>query len=946
MKQTKKSIHSEIWDNIIYGNYWGAVLAISLILLLYTFVQIGIPSFYLLMIIFFDLLSHILVLLTTYNLATPILKSLNFFKREFIPAFVGFPLFIFLSVKFLTNLDLPGSNIGVLIPYVILTLIIFFYFTSLIKIVSSQYSDLGFVYKPFLIGSIGGISYLFSVIIVIFVILKFPTPDQLTHLYYYIFSYAALSIITVIQFLRFVVEYPSAIQPKWKAYLPIDPQRIALAFTAFFLAVSLYFTALDLEFKISIPIWLYAGLLLIFIPLAAIFSYSKAFAGGTTLSYWSYLKTEMAAHTAMTLYVLTIAVMTWSTLVGRHKALFALFFVLSFAFYLTTAMDIRKLTKDLKLKVKLNPLTLLRYAIILVSSYFIIHVSVLVTRGRSTRIDYTLNEFPYFPIILIGLFFVFYYTYLKRSHKGFEELMKRGKITAVSYFSALFVVVVLFLLYLGLQEKGTFNQFPLFTMVFFGYFAVLIVDVYSGSTLRVKEYREKKDITDLLNHVAGHFFRTDVLEAEWDKVLERYQHLDPELERARFYAPDRTFDISMASEEAANTAATAMLLEMNRIAMEEEAVALPFDDDVHLEIKKLLGEKTLLLPPELSEKFEVDVYYPRLFETTLTRVNDAIKPFIPMEDYGKVIKNLVKIDVFFNDITLKENGVTIKEGLELNRKEFVEYLKLYIKALGETFPFNRMLLRDAVRSEIDNNLFQDGFTKAEILNVVSTGIKELDEVLYGGIIKGTSTLLQSEERRSKNDILFRFVVEGLKEKEPCIFATSRIASKDLLGLFKRAVEPGDKLELIDLFLSTHTENVVHIPLVKDNRKMISTSLIQVKQAVVEAVKKHPKEKHKRIVLDIYSDLAKYQKVEEIRELLIKQAEGLSRWNCTSIITLHHDLVTEETERHFDNVLSLTEVAKVRVKKFFGGAPKKDVFIIWGRYSPVEDPEYSLYFAEK
>ena len=821
---------------------------------------------------------------------------------------------------------------------------IFFYFISLIKIVSGRYSDLGFVYRPFLIGSVGGLSYLISVLITIFILLNVPSSEVLNALYYYVFFYAALSIVTVTQFLRFVVDYPSAIQPKWKAYLPIDPIRIATALTLAFLSISLYFTLKDLGIVVAIPGWALVISAVLFVPAAILFLYTRTFAGETTLGYWNYIKAEITAHLALSFYILSVAAVLWHSLEFTDKILFSVFFGLSMLFYITTTLDIRKLTRDLNVKVQPNPLDIARYAVSIFSLFFTIFFLVILTQGKTTTLDVFLGRYPFFPLTLIGIFFLFYFTFLRRTHKGFEELMERGVITTLSYFAGLGVFITVFVMYIQFPE-GLLSQFPFFGLVFFGYFTILIADVYSTTTLRVKEYTEKKDIMDLLNHVAGHFFRTDVLEEMWDDVVESYKDIDPDLEKARFYAPERTFDLSMVNEKARSAAAVAMLYKMDSAANRGGVPVVPFDDDVKAEIEKLLGEKLLLLPPELAKDFKADKYYTKLLESTITRINDAIKPFLSLEDYSSLVKNLVAVDEFFKNIIFTEEGVRINLAAELGRKGFLKYLRLYIKGLGDTFPFNRMLLREAVQTEVKTRLSLYGFTRADVLNVVPSGVKELDEVLYGGFIKGTSTLFLTEERRAKNDVLFMFISEGLKEGEPGIFATSRVSSKDLLDLFNRVSDSQENLSIIDLYLSTHTDNVVHIPIKKDDRQIISTSLIQVKQAVVADVKKHSKDVHKRIVLDIYTDLAKYQNTDEILDLVKKQVEGFRRWNVTSIITLAPDLATDELERHFDNVMVLSDVATIKIKKLFGGKPKKESFVIWGTYAPMEEPDYSLFFED-
>jgi KaiC/GvpD/RAD55 family RecA-like ATPase len=803
--------------------------------------------------------------------------------------------------------------------------------------ISKSYEKLGFVHRPYLAAAIGFLSIFAYSIFVMYVVW-----GNINLNFYYLLAWLITVMFAVTFYFNFIIEYPSLLQPKWKALMPFDLIKIAVTITLLFIAVSLYFSARDLGIILSVPLWILVIVGLIFISTSILFVYTGAFAGETTLGYWNYIKAEIAAHLVLSFYIISTAVVLWSGLNNIGRMLYIFFFCFSMLFYVTTTLDIRKLMIDLNVKVQYYPLNIARYTISIFSLFFAVFFLVIITKGKTTNLDLFLGNYPYYPLTLIGAFFIFYFIFIKHTHKGFEELMERGAITTISYFTGLGVFIIVFIMHFLFSEELV-SQFPLFGLVFFGYFAILVSDVYSTTTLRVKEYAEKKDIIDLLNHVAGHFFRTDILEGMWDDVVETYKGVDPELEKARFYPPERTFDLSMVNQKAKVAVAVAMLYKMDRAAKEEGAPVVPFDDDIIKEIEPLLGEKILLLPEELSKDFAGDSYYTMLLESTFKRINEAIKPFVPFEDYTRIVKKLMSVDNFFKDLAIDESGVQIKEGTVLTRKEFLEYLQLYIKGLENTFPFNRLLLRETVKSEVQSRLSLYGFTQADVLNIVPTGVKELDDVLYGGLIKGTSTLLLSEERRAKNDVIFMFISEGLKEIEPGIFATSRIASSDLLKAFKRETEPISSLEIIDLYLSTHTENVVHIPVTKGERHIISTSLIQVKQAVVTAVKKHEKETHKRIVLDIYSDLSKYQNQKEIINLIIKQIEGFKRWNATSIVTLSPDLSTGELERHFDNVFMLTDVSTIKIKKLFGGKPKKDSLIIWGTYAPIEEPDYTLLF---
>jgi KaiC/GvpD/RAD55 family RecA-like ATPase len=939
MLEIQREVHSSVWNNNIKGNSVNILFASSIALILNTKFFLANPTISFFIGIFYTFAVS-LVVVVEYLLIKPILKrGLNLFRLEYSILFTFSLSISFILIKVIPQVKLPVfSELKLLYLYILLFLLITLYFGYMAIRISEGYRGLGFVQKPFYAVFIGTISIVLSFLTLLWGI------EDFNSMYYYIILFFGSGTFAFIYYGRFVVGYPSLLQPKWKALMPFDLVKVATTFTLAFLAISFYFTIQDFGIIFSIPLWPLAIVAGILIPTAALFIYSRAFAGETTLSYWNYIKTEIAAHLGLTLYVLSTAIVLWGFLENIERMFYGIFFVLSYFFYVTAALDMRKLTQDLKVPVQYHPLTILRYLVSIFASFFIIYFIVLLTKGRATSLDTLFERYPYFPLALIGIFFVFYFTSLKRTHKGFEQLMKKGTITDISYLSSLGVFIALFLLYLRIRGPSSLlSQFPLFGTVFIGYFAILIAEVHSTTTLRIKEYKEKKDITDLLNSVAGHFFRTDILGEMWNEVIETYKGLDPELERARFYPPDRTFDMSMVNDKARVTASLAMLQKMERSTKEEGAPVVPFDINLKKDSENLLGEKILLLPEEFSKNFKGEMYYPKLLESTFNRINEAIMPFVSSKDYENILKKLVKVDLFFKNLSFEASGVKIKRGIDLTRKDFLKYLKLYIQGLENTFPFNRLLLRETVKSEVQNRLALYGFTQADVLNVVPSGVKELDEVLYGGLIKGTSTLFLSEERRAKNDVLFMFIAEGLKEKENGIYSTSRISSKDLLEAFKRTIKTPDKLTLIDLYLATHTDNVVKIPVSRDGSQIISTSLIQVRQSLVAAIKKYPKEAHKRVVLDIYSDLARYQKLEEISDLVIRQIEGFKRWNCTSIVTLAPNLSNEDIERHFDNVLLLTDVSTIKIKKLFGGKPKKDTFIIWGTYAPIEEPDYPLFF---
>ena len=460
MKETKKRIHSKIWDSIVFGNYLGILLTISTSLLLYRFGQIGILHLYILVIIFFDILSHFLILLAVINLTLPILKTLNIIKKEYITVFTGFPVLVILLAGFFIKLPFPKSYIGVLFPYVILALMIIFYSIYLMKIVSEYYSKIGFVYKPFLIGSIGVFSFSISVLIIVFIILNFYNLELLNELYYYIFFYSVLSTITVLQFLRFVIDYPSALQSKWKAYMPFDLFKVALAMTLAFLSISIYFTVKEtnnLEIYQNVPyIPLFLCLFIIFCAVALILSYTKIITENSELKYWSYLRAGLFIHLIATFYIFSLTALLWEDKTLKTKIIASMFWLLAFLFYLFYVLDLRTVIKDLGIQIAHDPLDIARYMISLYSIFFLIFLGISFSYNKNILLGSSLESYPVI-LFFIAVFLVAFTTYLSVTHKGLENLLKKNVWSEFSYMSSFAAFVVVYFLFNSMDVES----FPL-----------------------------------------------------------------------------------------------------------------------------------------------------------------------------------------------------------------------------------------------------------------------------------------------------------------------------------------------------------------------------------------------------------------------------------------------------------------------------------------------------
>lgn len=70
--------------------------------------------------------------------------------------------------------------------------------------------------------------------------------------------------------------------------------------------------------------------------------------------------------------------------------------------------------------------------------------------------------------------------------------------------------------------------------------------------------------------------------------------------------------------------------------------------------------------------------------------------------------------------------------------------------------------------------------------VISIGIEGLDELLYGGIIKGSTTLLIGPPGTGKSYICHQFIHEGLRRGEPCLYVSTVLDSRQLKEQARRA----------------------------------------------------------------------------------------------------------------------------------------------------------------
>ena len=941
LKEIQKASPSDVWNNLTKANFWGIILTLvtaSLLNELYCVSNIG--HRILVFVAIFDIATHYSANLALYYLIKPIIKEkINLFRTKYLIFYVFLVISLYFIANIVYNLKYPPStNFITLFIFILFSMLIIIYYSSALLFISKGYAELGFVRKPFLIGGIGMISYLLSVGLMVFYIINFLKPEMQKDLYYNISLYVIFFVFTILYFFRFVIEYPSLLQPKWKALMPFDLPKVIAAITLAFLATSLYFTAKEYPNFIiyqNIPyIFVVAFLLPVLLGIVLTFTYLKTLSSRTKLRYWGYLKHGLYIHLTVIFYVFSLLFLSWNNATSTTKILSAMFGLASFAFYMFFALDWRKILKDQNITPIFDRLDISRYIVSFYSWFFLIFFAISFTYGKTFEVmGFELISYPVI-LFFVAFFLIAFITYLSVTHKGFEEIMRKNIWSELSYISAFIAFLLVYLIYSSLSTY--IQRFPYHDFFFIGYFLVLIIEIASIRTLGAESKYKKtgeEDIVHLLNFHAHNFLRTDYLEDLWTNTLDKYVRED-EVTGIRFDPSGRRFDLEKADEPTRLKIAVAMLLGMYKLQdMEKIAIMKKSVEETKEEIAEILKEKVLILPEDLRCEFDESAYYPILYERVVNNLLKQLKAFVPFSEQEKIFDRLKRRDEKFECIEFEVEEIRIKDGTKFSRDEFLKLFRLYLESAEEKFPFKRFLLYELVREEIMKVLEPFDITVGELLGIVPTGLKEMDEIMAGGLSKRSSTLLIAEETKTKHKVLLSFIEQGLREGNNVIYATSKCPFRQIIGELLMDFKELKNFTIIDLYQNIYTEERVSELVEEEHRIIIPLSRILFKRSIVKTIKSQPKDASKIVVIDVYDDFSRYYNPSELLELLQNQIDGLKRWNCTSLIVLdpYSYLIrkegVEEVKKNFDNVMILSgddKDASVFIEKLYHGTPSKHI----------------------
>lgn len=220
---------------------------------------------------------------------------------------------------------------------------------------------------------------------------------------------------------------------------------------------------------------------------------------------------------------------------------------------------------------------------------------------------------------------------------------------------------------------------------------------------------------------------------------------------------------------------------------------------------------------------------------------------------------------------------------------------------------------------------------------LSTGIDGLDELIQGGLISGSSTLLYGPPGNGKHPFCLQFIAEGLKVGDGGIMLVSNESVQDAIESFG---EVGCSLDTTVLdqkydlkFVDCYSWRIEEVPYPKLYGNVVKSSMDinHVSLAIGTAVDQMKAGKRIRVTVDLFSPLlmvAPPQAVYRLGELLTAE---LKKKGATSIFMLTEGMHDQQTitslQQLIDNVVLFRNSEKegVLIKEVCVSKMKRTVF---------------------
>jgi len=171
------------------------------------------------------------------------------------------------------------------------------------------------------------------------------------------------------------------------------------------------------------------------------------------------------------------------------------------------------------------------------------------------------------------------------------------------------------------------------------------------------------------------------------------------------------------------------------------------------------------------------------------------------------------------------------------------------------------------------------------LKRITTGSKELNEMLHGGLLKGSANLLEGAPGTGKSTLGVQFLVNGIENGESGLIVTFEEFPEQYydyameLGWDLRKFEADGLLEIV----FTTPEDFMNLIYKDDSRLMKIIEEKNIKRALIDSVTNFEKlAQNMGELREIETDLVNYFKKEDITTIMLKENSSiLGGWNISN-----------------------------------------------------------------
>lgn len=192
------------------------------------------------------------------------------------------------------------------------------------------------------------------------------------------------------------------------------------------------------------------------------------------------------------------------------------------------------------------------------------------------------------------------------------------------------------------------------------------------------------------------------------------------------------------------------------------------------------------------------------------------------------------------------------------------------------------------------------------MNNISSGIKELDNLIKGGFKEKSINLVAGGAGSGKTIFAFQFLIEGLKKGENCLYLTFEEKKEKA---YENMLEFGWGLKEYEkkgkfIFLEYTPEQV--------------KAVLEEGGGIIEQIVE--KKKIKRMVIDsITSFTLLYQDPLTKKEASLALFELINKWNCTALLTAQNisadqDEISAALEFEVDSIIILYHIKSKGIRK--------------------------------